>query len=397
MNTGSLRDGWTVRSLESIAEEVVRRVPDPRTSGLDRFVSSSCIDRHDVRVARWESASEVISAAKRFESGDYLLVRRSLYATDFRERAPRADFAGVCSADILTIREREGEVATGFLQYLLYDKRLWDFIVANSTGSITRRIKWRQITKFEFALPPLDEQQRIVELLSTTDGAIQRYTRVADLTEFWIHSYFHRCVSRSSRARLGDVAAVDLGRQRAPKFDSGSNMLPYVRAANVKAGRLLLDDVLRMHFDQSEVARLKLRSGDVLVTEGCGSLAEIGANAVWNDEMTGDVCFQNTVLRLRTTSQQLDPGFLGLWAAQTFVAGGFAEIATGTSIYHLGAKRTADMQMPLPPVEQQRQIVRAVDAGRSATEGARASADRLRDLRRSLLSQLLNDGGSHVQ
>ena len=95
MSSDHLRSGWTVRSLESIAEEVIRRVPDPRTSGLDRFVSSSCIDRHDVRVLRWEATSDVVSAAKRFESGDYLLVRRSLYATDFRELAPQIGRAHV--------------------------------------------------------------------------------------------------------------------------------------------------------------------------------------------------------------------------------------------------------------------------------------------------------------
>ena len=94
-----------------------------------------------------------------------MLVRRSLYGSDFRERAPRADFDGICSADILTIREIPGRIADGFLIVVLYSKELWQFIVSNSTGSLTRRIKWKQLQDFEFLLPPLDVQQKLVDVL----------------------------------------------------------------------------------------------------------------------------------------------------------------------------------------------------------------------------------------
>ena len=78
----------------------------------------------------------VTSAQKEFKSGDYLLVRRSLYGSDFRERAPRADFSGCCSADILTIRENPEFISDGYLIYVLYSRRLWDFIVSNSSGGV---------------------------------------------------------------------------------------------------------------------------------------------------------------------------------------------------------------------------------------------------------------------
>ena len=284
-----------------------------------------------------------------------------------------------------------------FLPYVVQSDGFFDHALGTSAGSLSPRTKWAELAKYEFALPPIEEQQRIAEALRSVDGAINAYVRVATLADSWIASYFSERVADSRRVRLGDVAAVELGRQRAPRFDSGSNMLQYVRAANVKHGRLVLDDVLEMHFEPNEAARLKLRSGDVLVTEGCGSLAEIGANAVWNDDLPGEVCFQNTVLRLRSSSQFLDPTFLQLWAAQAFVRGEFAEIATGTSIYHLGAKRTADMQLPLPSIEQQRHILEAVHAARRTVSGAQTSGERLRVFRSTFLRDTLIQGGVHVQ
>ena len=76
-------------------------------------------------------------------------------------------------------------------------------------------------------------------------------------------------------------------------------MVRYLRAANVKDGSLDLSDVKEMDFNPAEQVTYALRPGDVLVTEGAGSLAAVGASAVWDGELDGIVCFQNTLLRLR--------------------------------------------------------------------------------------------------
>ena len=106
---------WKKVRLGQVATERSKRVNNPSESGLERFVGNSNIGQWDFRIKSWESTGSVTSAMKLFEPKDYLLVRRSLYASDFRERAPRADFAGVCSGDILTIRENPDFVADGFL------------------------------------------------------------------------------------------------------------------------------------------------------------------------------------------------------------------------------------------------------------------------------------------
>ena len=72
-------------------------------------------------------------------------------------------------------------------------------------------------------------------------------------------------------------------------------MVPYLRAANVKDGSLDLTDVKTMDFDLAEQAKYALKPGDMLVTEGAGSLAAVGASAVWSGEIDGVVCFQNTL------------------------------------------------------------------------------------------------------
>jgi restriction endonuclease S subunit len=168
------KQNWKPTAIGEIAFEYSKRCDNPSNSGYDKFVGSENIDRFDYKVKNWQSTDDVISAMKLFEKDDYLLVRRSLYASDFRERAPRADFDGVCSGDILTIKENQKKIANGFLYCILNSKQVWEFIVANASGSITRRIKWPELSKLQIPLPPLEEQKQIAALFQSIETAMEQ-------------------------------------------------------------------------------------------------------------------------------------------------------------------------------------------------------------------------------
>ena len=193
MNLNVDKSQWTKVSLGDVATEYSSRINDPSSGDRERFVGSSCIGQWDFRVQEWESTASVTSAMKLFEEGDYLLVRRSLYASDFRERAPRAHFAGVCSGDILTIRENPEFIADGFLIGILNNPSIWSYIVANASGSITRRIKWKDLANYEFLLPPKDQQAEIAELLWALDESLQQ------------HSLLEKCIQSLRQASAKEV------------------------------------------------------------------------------------------------------------------------------------------------------------------------------------------------
>jgi type I restriction enzyme S subunit len=134
-------------------------------------------------------------------------------------------------------------------------------------------------------------------------------------------------------------------------------MVPYLRAANVKDGRLELGDIMCMNFTDDEQAIFSLAPGDVLVTEGCGSVKEVGASARWNGELPGIVCYQNTLLRLRPRQGVSDPGFVELVARWLHRSGGWSSVASGTNIFHIGKGRASNVPVPCPPLPDQRRIV----------------------------------------
>lgn len=185
---------------------------------------------------------------------------------------------------------------------------------------------------------------------------------------------------------LGEAVEVTMGRQRSPKHAVGEHVVAYLRAANVKDGRLQLDSVFEMNFSSAEQATFSLRPGDVLVTEGCGSIGQLGAAARWDGEIGGTVCFQNTLLRLRAVQGVTDPGFVDVWARHAFSSGIFAAVASGTNIFHIGSTQAKQIPFLLPPLAEQCRIVDLTSAAEEVHSMAsqlldmtRLAGDRLRD------------------
>lgn len=161
--------------------------------------------------------------------------------------------------------------------------------------------------------------------------------------------------------RLAQVAEVRLGRQRAPRYEQGDHLRPYLRSANVVDGRLDLTDVKTMNFDPAEQAIFGLAEGDVLMTEGSGSAETVGTSAVWRNDLPSTVCFQNTLLRLRPRAGVTDGRFLAWWARHAHGSGQIAAVTTGANIQHIGSDGLKDLTIHVPELQEQRRIADFLD------------------------------------
>lgn len=172
---------------------------------------------------------------------------------------------------------------------------------------------------------------------------------------------------------LRHAAELVLGRQRAPEFEHGDGQTQYLRSANIRDGRVDLNDVKSMRFSRVERLRFGLQPGDVLVTEGSGSRDTVGASAVWMGELEGPVCFQNTLLRLRPRAG-VDGRYLAWWARHAHASGLVAAVATGANIQHVGAEALGALTVAVPKLEEQRRIADFLDNQVSVLDEALARA-----------------------
>lgn len=281
------RSNWKRVKLGEVAYEYSSRVDNPSESQYDYYIGSDCIGQYDFRINKKSPASLVTSAQKEFKSGDYLLVRRSLYGSDFRERAPRADFDGCCSADILTIRENPEFISNGYLINVLYSKELWDFIVANSAGGLTRRIKWKQIADFEFDLPSLAEQKDLTEKLWAAYEVKQSYLKMIAATEEMVKAQFVEMTGDPRTnpkswpvKQLPELATYSIGLTYKPENISEDGTI-VLRSGNIQNSKIDLTDVVRVNCPIKE--SIYVRKNDILMCSRNGSAALVGKVAQIKD------------------------------------------------------------------------------------------------------------------
>src|SRR5712691_5091104 len=162
------RDDWKRIPLGEFAQSVNERV-EPSQAGDEIYVGLEHLDPQDLHIRRWGKGSDVIGTKLRFRQGDLIFGRRRAY----QRKLAVAEFDGICSAHAMVVRAKPDVVLPEFLPFLMMSARFMNRAVEISVGSLSPTINWTTLKLEEFALPPLDQQRRIEEILWAVDDVWQ--------------------------------------------------------------------------------------------------------------------------------------------------------------------------------------------------------------------------------
>ena len=278
-------------------------------------------------------------------------------------------------------------------------KYVFDAIPEKGKGSSIPQLTIPMIKEKAIPLPPLSEQQRIVErideLFAKLDEAKERLQEVADSFAVRKAAILHKAftgeltkqwrrengVSDESweEKTIGDVAQVK-GGKRIPKgmslcFENTGH--PYIKAGNLKNGTVI--DESMMYVSDEVLKYIKnytVSAGDVYITNvgacigDCGIIPEKydGANLTENAVKLTDISCNNKFLHLFLASEQTQSSIKESIASATL---GKLSIANIKKIIVL-----------LPSLPEQHEIVRLIDellarerSAQQAAEQALASID----------------------
>jgi type I restriction enzyme, S subunit len=160
-----------------------------------------------------------------------------------------------------------------------------------AAGGAQPNISQATIRGTKIPLPPLDEQRRIAAVLDRADELRRRYNDaeglIGRLLDATFVSMFGLCKTNESvwpLSKVSDVGMVQLGRQRAPKYQTGRYNKPYIRVANVYEDKIDISDVLQMDFNEKDFKEYRLEFADILLNEG-QSTELVGRPAMWRCEI----------------------------------------------------------------------------------------------------------------
>lgn len=187
---------------------------------------------------------------------------------------------------------------------------------------------------------------------------------------------------------VDQLGVVTGGLTKNAKREGLRTSLPYLRVANVYANELRLEHVESIGIEESEVDRVLLRAGDLLVVEGNGSIDQIGRVALWDGSIQPCV-HQNHIIKVRFI-----PVALAGWVLEWLLSPGgrlaIQNVASSTSGLHtLSISKVALLPVPLCPLAEQGRVRTEVDRLLSVAlqtqSEARTTIARSARLRQSIL------------
>lgn len=124
---------------------------------------------------------------------------------------------------------------------------------------------------------------------------------------------------------------------------------------------------------EREISRSSLQRGDVIITKDSEEQDDIGVPALVEDDIPGLVCGYHLAI-IRPHEDVLNSRYLLYTLTTDPVKEQFHRIARGLTRFGLRKEEMKAVQIPLPPLAEQRRIVTALEAQLAAAERARRAA-----------------------
>lgn len=163
---------------------------------------------------------------------------------------------------------------------------------------------------------------------------------------------------------LGDIADLCLGKMLDEKKNRGEP-LPYLANLNVRWGEFDLQNLREMRFEEHEMERYGVKSGDIVMCEG----GEPGRCALWK-ETEHTMMIQKALHRIRPR-KGVNSSFLFYSFLQLGRRGAFTGLFTGAAIKHLPKEKLALLKVDIPPLPVQERIADTLTAYDDLIENSR--------------------------
>lgn len=371
---------WSETTLGALyTEPTERKVPEPSDQ---RYVGLEHIDPDSPSVSRWAEATSATSLSKVFRTDDVLFGRLRPYL----HKVARADFDGVCTGEIFVLRATDA-VLPKFLYLLAASDRVLARAVEVSAGTRMPRVSASDLAAIPVALPSLPTQERIVEVIGAVDDQIAALDTEASagaaVRAVLLNDLLTGASETWTEATLGDIAALSIGRtpdRKNATYWTSDTSHPFCTIADMPV------ESWNINPQREGVTEAAIRDGKAKLAPAGSLLMSFKLTIGRVGFAERDVYPNEAIVRIEPCAG-VSPRFLALWLESRDLTENAPRAVKGKT---LNSMSLAAIRVLLPKRDVQDSISDTIEAVDQRIASARVEAGRLRAVRASLLSALLN-------
>jgi type I restriction enzyme M protein len=283
-------------------------------------------------------------------------------------------FDGYVSSHLAAITPKDG---------LVNSKYIYQILVGIDAKSLTPdqaypSLKTTEIAKIQIPILPLEIQEQIVTEL---DGYQNIITGAKQITQNWKPKI--DIDPEWEKVKLGEVCDVRDGTHDSPK--QVQEGYPLITSKNIKDGQLDFSNIY--YISEEDFKKVSKRSfvdvGDIIMPM-IGTIG--GACLIKSKEI--EFAIKNVALFKK--SKQIIPDFLLNILDSDLVATMFENQSAGATQKFVSLGVLRGLEIPLPPLDTQKQIIEKIEAERSLVESAKKLIDIYEQKTKEVIAKLWN-------
>lgn len=400
----TVRFGDVVRNVKVAVE----RDKNP----YERYVTGAHMRTEDIHIREWgEFGHDYVGPAfhRRFLKGQVLYGSRRTYL----KKVALAEFDGVTANTTFVLETRDQNVLLQeLLPFLMLTDGFTEHAVRESKGSTNPYINWPDIAKYEFPLPPKDEQRRIADILwaaeENTEAQLTAKGHLASLLDAMVRQFLAAGLpGRHSQLKTTNIGTLPTAWECAkcaslfaepprngysPKAESYGGGYPTLSIGCVRNGRVTPEGNLKFaKIGDDVLERYRLKSGDLLVVRGNGN-RDLAARCAIVEEVPENCFYPDLLIRIRFKPDLLLPEFAALQWNSSRVHRRLLSFAKSTNgIWKINGNDLRQHLLAVPPPKEQEEFLAVVRGPRDQLHRMDGMVNAARHLKSTLVNRLLSD------
>ena len=376
------KEHWKETFFGEVVDHVEKTETNPEVRAKSRYVSVEHLETGNFKIEKWFD-EEMPTFFRSFKPDQILFGKRRAY----QRKVAIADFKGICSPHIWALNSKNGLIQE-LLPFIMLTDSFYEYANANSAGTMSVYLKWPQLSKYPFRLPPIEEQKQIASLFQTIESMIVQVetqkSNLITLKKQLLRDLF------SDNPKLGTyLSAQDFG---SIKFDRLANNIseriePKDTGLGIYVGLEHLDSdslIIERTGKPEDVigTKLKIYKDDIIFGKRRAYLRKVAVS-----HFDGIASAHSMILR--ANEKNIEKDFLPYFMQSDAFMERAVQISEGSLSPTIKWKTLASQEFVIPKREKQAQLIDIFKQFDGATNLLKQQISTLRTLKQNLLNEIL--------